>query len=119
MAPFETTSSSHREDEWLFGWDPTPGIVSVWANREGRAITWRREGDHIFSSSERFRPWLFATSLQDLAQVGSRPVPDFESTVDATTFTYRELHGPTSSYRYLISATNGRSLERALVDGAS
>jgi DNA polymerase I len=110
---------SQTEDEYLFGWDPTPGIVSVWANREGQAIIWRREGDHIISSRERFRPWLFATSLQDLAQVGSRLVPDFESTGDATTFTYRELHGPTESYRYLISATNGRSLERALVDGAS
>ena len=26
------------EDEWLWGWDPTPGIVSVWAERNGRAI---------------------------------------------------------------------------------
>src|SRR6266568_1553403 len=26
------------EDEYLFGWDPAPGIVSVWANRGGQAI---------------------------------------------------------------------------------
>ena len=30
------------EDEWLWGWDPTPGIVSVWAEPSGRAVAWRR-----------------------------------------------------------------------------
>ena len=110
---------SQTEDEYLFGWDPTPGIVSVWANREGQAIIWRRVGEQIISSRERFRPWLFATSLHDLAQLGTKVVRDFEVTGDAATFTYRELHAPTESYRYLISASNGRSLERALVAGAS
>ncbi len=107
------------EDEYLFGWDPTPAIVSVWASREGLAIIWRREGERVTSTRERFRPWLFASSLDDLAHLGSRLVPDFEPTGDAATFTYRELDGPTESYRYLLSAANGRSLERALVDGAS
>ena len=110
---------SQTEDEYLFGWDPTPGIVSVWVNREGLAIIWRRVGEQIISSRERFRPWLFATSLHDLIQPGSRLVRDFELTQDAAAFTYHELHGPTESYRYLISASNGRSLERALVAGAS
>ena len=110
---------SQTEDEYLFGWDPTPGIVSVWVNREGLAIIWRRVGEQIISSRERFRPWLFATSLHDLIQPGSRLVRDFELTQDAAAFTYHELHGPTESYRYLISASNGRSLERALVVGAS
>src|SRR5437588_514027 len=32
-----------NEDEWLWGWDPTPGIVSVWAEPDGRATVWRRE----------------------------------------------------------------------------
>ena len=107
------------EDEYLFGWDPTPGIVSVWANREGSAIIWRREGDRVTSTRERFRPWLFATSLDDLAHLGSRLVPDSQSAGDAAIFTYRELDGPTESYRYLLSANNGRTLERALVEGAS
>ena len=110
---------SPNEDEYLFGWDPTPGIVSVWANREGQAIIWQRVGEHTVSSRERFRPWLFATSLQDLAQLGSRLMRSFDSDGDTSTFTYLELNGPTESYRYLISASNGRSLERALVDGAS
>ena len=31
-----------QRDEWLWGWDPTPGIVSVWADADGRATVWRR-----------------------------------------------------------------------------
>lgn len=30
------------EEEWLWGWDPTPGIVSVWCDTSGRATVWRR-----------------------------------------------------------------------------
>ena len=112
-------SLTPNEDEYLFGWDPTPGIVSVWANREGQAIIWQRLGEQIVSSKERFRPWLFATSLQDLAQLGPRLIHNIDSTGDTSTFSYFELNGPAKSYRYLISASNGRSLERALVDGAS
>jgi DNA polymerase elongation subunit (family B) len=110
---------TRSSDEWVFGWDPTPGIVSVWANREGLAIIWQREGERVISTRERFRPWLFASSLDDLAHLGSQLIPGFESPGDAATFTYRELDGPTASYRYLLSASNGRSLERAIVDGAS
>ena len=84
-----------NEDEYLFGWDPTPGIVSVWANREGQAIIWQRVGEHTVSCRERFRPWLFATSLQDLAQLGSRLMRSFDSDGDTSTFTYLELNGPT------------------------
>jgi DNA polymerase, archaea type len=64
-------------------------------------------------------PWLFATSLDDLAHLGSKLVSEFGYSGDPATFTYHELDGPTKSYRYLISANNGRALERALVKGAS
>ena len=30
-----------NEDEWLWGWDPTPGIVPVWAEGDGHAVVWR------------------------------------------------------------------------------
>src|SRR5215471_40280 len=113
------TQEELKTSENLFGWDPMPGIVSVWANREGLAIIWRREGERVTSTPERFRPWLFAGSLDDLAHLGSRLIPEFEFPGDAATFTYRELEGPTDSYRYLLSASNSRSLERAIVDGAS
>ena len=42
MFPFLPTQSNEAlaqvEDMRVFGWDPLPGIVSVWANREGRAV---------------------------------------------------------------------------------
>ena len=79
-------SLTPNEDEYLFGWDPTPGIVSVWANREGQAIIWQRLGEQIVSSKERFRPWLFATSLQDLAQLGPRLIHNIDSNGDTSTF---------------------------------
>ena len=48
MFPFLPTQSNEAlaqvEDVRVFGWDPLPGIVSVWANREGRAVVWQRLG---------------------------------------------------------------------------
>jgi DNA polymerase I len=111
--------SSHAEDEHLFGWDPTPGIVSVWANREGKAVVWRREGEQVICKTERFRPWVFATTLTDLMHVGSALLPFTAPGGNDAIFSYRELDGPAGSYRYLLSARDGRALERELVRGAS
>ncbi len=123
MHQFSPTNSKDPrtliEDEYLFGWDPTPGIVSVWANREGLAITWTRDGEHVTCTRERFRPWFFATTLDDLAHLGPALAAVSAPAGDSATITYRELDGSAESYRYLLSAPNGRSLERALVDGAS
>src|ERR1022692_3714279 len=47
-----------REDEWLWGWDETPGIVSVWAEADGRALVWRRVAGELVREEERFRPWV-------------------------------------------------------------
>src|SRR5207253_7885480 len=46
------------EDEWLWGWDDTPGIVSVWAELDGHAIVWRRVLGSLVRQDVRFRPWL-------------------------------------------------------------
>ncbi len=110
---------THAQDERLFGWNPTPGIVSVWANREGLAIVWRREGERVLCTKERFRPWLFATSLTDLAHLGSALVPETAPTAERAAISYRELDGLVDSYRYLLSARDGRLLERTLLTGAS
>src|SRR2546429_1624194 len=59
------------DDTWLFGWDPTPGIVSVWADRSGRALVWQRDGARLTCTEEQFRPWLFAATLEDLGHVGA------------------------------------------------
>src|SRR5581483_7145415 len=107
------------EDEYLFGWDPTPGIVSVWAHRDGRAIIWRREGNRIVCTTERYRPWLFATSLADLTYLGSALQPAHVQGGEKVVIKYQEMAGPDHSYRYLLFARDGRTLERAILTGAS
>ena len=56
------------QDEWLWGWDPTPGIVSVWADADGRATVWRRMGSEgeLVREEERFRPWVLLDRIDDL-----------------------------------------------------
>ena len=103
----------------LFGWDATPGIVAVWANRDGRALVWQRLEGQLQRESARFRPWLFATSLADLEHVGARLVPEGAANWQHAAFSYCLLDGPPTSYRYLISAQSGRVLQQALCAGAS
>jgi DNA polymerase I len=50
------TPSGSGEDEWLFGWDSLPKITSVWANRDGLALVWRREGEQVICTRDRYRP---------------------------------------------------------------
>ena len=107
------------EDERLFGWDQTPGIVSVWADRTGRVLVWRREGERVVCQRERFRPWLLATSLADLGHVRDAPVPTHAPGAGNMPFSYRELTGVEGSYRYLLFARDGRALEQELATGAS
>ena len=117
---------AHPEDEWLFGWDPMPGIVSVWANRSGLAVVWRRESvsgegrdSRVVRFTERFRPWLFATTLADVERLGSALVAEHRPGSGNAAVSYRELDGQEGSYRYLLSARDGRALERTLLAGAS
>src|SRR6187551_297904 len=97
------------------GWDPTPGIVSVWAEWDGRAIVWRRlpETGRLIREDVRFRPWVVLDRLDDVPQ-GARG--------GRAGLAYRELAGP-GALRYLVHAEDGRALrglrllprERALV----
>ena len=59
-APGTPAMSEADEDAWLWGWDATPGIVSVWAEPDGRAFVWRRvpESGVLLREDVRFRPWL-------------------------------------------------------------
>src|SRR5689334_19651673 len=94
-------SSSSRQDEWLWGWDPTPGIVSVWAEENGRVFVWRRQpGARVVCEQDRFRPWLLLQRLDDLAHLGERlrAEPD-----DGALINWRELDGP-GALRFLVSA---------------
>jgi len=93
------------EDEWLWGWDPTPGIVSVWADGDGEAVVWRRPADTglLVREVARFRPWLLIDSIDRM--------PDGD-------VTWRELDGP-GALRFHVSADSGRALTSAVLEGAS
>ncbi|MEO7455631.1 MAG: ribonuclease H-like domain-containing protein [Gemmatimonadaceae bacterium] len=108
---------SRDTEEWLWGWDPTPGIVSVHADHDGRALVWRRipETGSLVLERERFRPWLLLDSLDDLRHLGDQLAPDGNANALVT---FRELAGP-GALRFLVSAADGRALTGALLQGAS
>jgi DNA polymerase, archaea type len=53
--------AAEQGDRLLFGQDPTPGIVSVVADRRGRATVWRRVDGRVVVEQERFPNWFFLT----------------------------------------------------------
>ena len=57
--------TTRAEDEWLWGWDATPGIVSIWAEEDGRASVWRRipGTGELVREVEQFRPWILLDRL--------------------------------------------------------
>ncbi|MBS1120499.1 MAG: polymerase [Deltaproteobacteria bacterium] len=106
------------EDDWLWGWDPTPGIVSVWAEPDGQVLVWRRDpAARVVSCEEvRFRPWLVLDRLDDLQHLHARLVPEREARSGSVTF--RELEGP-GALRFLVRADDARALASAVLQGAS
>jgi DNA polymerase I len=117
MAQWDFAMVSRREDEWVWGWDSMPGIVSVWADLQGRATVWRRipKTGELVREETRFRPWLVLNQLDDLQRLGGRLGPEGTGTASIT---YRELDGP-GSLRFLVSAEDGRGLIAAVLDGAT
>jgi DNA polymerase I len=111
------TLATRNEEEWLWGWDPTPGIVSVWAEHDGRAQVWRRlpESGALVREDVRFRPWVLLASLDELAHLGPRLRPESPGRPG---FTYRELEGP-GELRFFVSAEDGRALAAAVLEGAA
>jgi len=109
---------SEPQHDWLWGWDPTPGIVSVWADPDGRALVWRRDPktSMVIRDEVRFRPWLLLDSLSDLRHLGARLAPESDGS-DPELVSYRELAGP-GQLRYLVSASDGRVLASAVLQGA-
>jgi len=105
------------EDEWLWGWDPTPGIVSVWAEPGGRATVWRRDPvtGELVREVERFRPWMLLDRIDDLRHLGSALGGDIEG---SARIRYRELDGA-GALRFLVSADDARTLSDAVLAGAA
>ena len=120
MVTSDSGSQGCDQDEWLWGWDRTPGIVSVWAERDGRVVLWRREPAtlQLFRETDRFRPWALLASLEPLAHLGSRLAHEDEPrSQTAGVVTYRELGG-LGHLRYYVSAADGNLLSQALRNGA-
>ncbi len=90
------------EDEWLWGWDPTPGIVSVWAEGDGIVHLWRRIGGALIHEQARFRPWLLTSSIEGLP----------------ASVTTRELDGP-GELRFVVRGDDMRSLTAVVLAAAS
>src|ERR1051325_1785614 len=90
--------------DWLWGWDPTPGIVSVWAESDGRAFLWRRISGQLVQEEDLYRPWVLLDRIDDVAP--GAPVE------------WRELDGP-GELRFLVSAADAKSLVAAILPGAS
>ena len=110
------THGTETETEWLFGWDTTPGIVSVYAEPDGRATVWRRLATgELVRDDERFRPWLLLAHLDDIAHIGARLGGGDAA---PTAIRYRELSGP-GALRFLVSADDGRALLSTALAGAS
>jgi DNA polymerase, archaea type len=108
-----------REEEWLWGWDDTPGIVSVWAETDGRAVVWRRlaQTRELVREEERFRPWFVLSSLDDLRHLGARLRPE-QGREAPGQVTYEELEGE-GALRYLVRADDARALATSILRGAS
>jgi len=107
------------EDEWLHGWDSTPGIVSVWAEPHGRAWVWRREPRTgvLRCEAELFRPWVLVATLDDVRHLGARLEPH-GAAVAAGAITYEELEGA-SGLRYCLRGPDAKQLRAAVMRGAS
>src|SRR5262245_26285736 len=108
-----------REEEWLWGWDDTPGIVSVWAETDGRASVWRRipATRELVCEEASFRPWFVLSSLDDLAHLGKRLRPERLGPAPGLV-TYEELTGP-GALRFLVRGADARALANAILRGAS
>jgi DNA polymerase I len=108
-------------EEWLWGWDDTPGIVSVWADSDSRAWVWRRppSGEGLVCEQLRYRPWVLLSSLDDLRHLGALLQPDLgdDQIVARNGVSYRELDGP-GALRFLVRAERGQHLREALRRGA-
>lgn len=89
-------------DEWLSGWDHTPGIVSVWVDRDAEAVVWRRSAEtgKLTREVERFRPWVLVDRIDR--------IEDADADV-----TWRELDGP-GAFRFHVSAHSAKALNAAV-----
>jgi len=114
--------------EIVWGWDPLPGIVGLWVDRDGRVTRWRREPatGALQRETDRFRPWALLPTLDGL-QAAGLPFQMIDSDdaydagvrdgarlrADPAQIAVRPLRGD-GRLRYLVSAPHADALERAV-----
>ncbi|GEM48265.1 DNA polymerase domain-containing protein [Deinococcus cellulosilyticus] len=103
---------------WLFGNDPTPGIISAWADWKGQALVWRRTDRGLTLERHTFAPWVYADHLTDL-QLSGVPFRMAEEERPEGIITVQALPGQEGSSMYLLQCTDGRTLRNAILQGAS
>lgn len=105
------------EHEWLWGWDPTPGIVSVWAEGNGQATVWRRdpETNELHREEAKFRPWILLADLSLLKHLGAQLGPEGDA---QTPFRYRKLVGD-GALKFVVSAPTVDQLTQAVLTGSN
>ncbi|MEP6833992.1 MAG: DNA polymerase domain-containing protein [Gemmatimonas sp.] len=110
-------TSSNIEKEWLWGWDSTPGIVSVWAEGNGRATVWRRDAasGELLTEVAQFRPWMLLRSLAPLRHLGGALGNEGDT---QSAIRYTKLSGD-GALRYVVSAPTVDRLTSALLHGES
>jgi DNA polymerase I len=94
-----------RQDEWLWGWDPTPGIVGVWAEGDGLVHVWRRVDGALVHEPARFRPWMLVDDVGGLAEADAR-------------LTVRELDGA-GELRFVVRGPTVDALTSAVLRAAN
>ncbi len=107
-------------DEWISGWDATPGIVSLWVEPHGKVHLWRRlqHNAPVIYEQTHYRPWALLPALDDLAHLGARLQAADAAGQSSAEFAFARLHGP-GALRYLVSARDASQLSRAICYGAS
>ncbi len=105
--------TTNRNREWVFGWDTTPGIVSLWTGNGGEVLVWRRENGKLILEHDRYRPWIFAEHLDHLSHLGNALQHDSSD----GEFTVQKLRG-NGRYKYLVTARDSRVLRGAILEGA-
>ncbi len=107
---FET---KHQTKAWVFGWDKTPGIVSIWTGTGGEVLVWRRENGILKLEHDRYRPWIFAENLKHLMHLGNA----LQHGSSDGEFAVQKLRGD-GTYQYLVTARDSRMLRGAILEGA-
>lgn len=120
-----------RRQALLFGQDDTPGIVSVFANKNGQATVWRRINGELLVEQDNFACWCLLAGLEYTQNLPMRVfeqplLPEqFKALLSEVAATAGQ-NGNTplgwivplagdAFYRYLLLTTRMAEVERAIV----